>query len=394
MTDGAPAVKATQDMEDDDMSIDLDRMPKLGFGLMRLPQADGKIDLEQVCRMVDDSLAAGFNYFDTAYVYHGGNSEKVVKEALAKRHPRESFMVATKLPAWCMKTPADRDRIFEEQLERCGLDYFDFYLLHSVEDGTNGDTYDRLDCWNWAKAKKAAGKIRHFGFSFHGSPEYLEQQLDAHPEVEFVQIQLNYADWENPVVRSGRLYEILRGRGIPMIIMEPVKGGSLAKLLPELEAKFIAANPQASIASWALRFVGSLPGVMTILSGMSTEAQMKDNIATFSDFKPLSEEERAVVEEVRAAMMGVPQIGCTACRYCTDGCPMNIAIPDVFRAVNTYRLYKEEFRPKNFYQGLVAQGHGRASDCVACGQCEGVCPQHLPIIELLKEAAEAFDEAK
>ena len=373
------------------MSIDLDRMPKLGFGLMRLPEKDGAIDLAEVCQMADAYLAAGLNYFDTAYVYHGGNSEKIVKEALVKRHPRDSFMVATKLPAWCMKQEADRDRIFNEQLERCGVDYFDFYLLHSVEDGGNGGTYERLDCYNWALQKKSEGKIRHFGFSFHGSPEYLERTLDAHPEVEFVQIQLNYADWENPVVRSGRLYEILRGRGIPMIIMEPVKGGTLAKLTPELEAKYRAVRPESSIASWALRFVASLPGVMTVLSGMSTPEQMADNIATFTHFEPMTDAERAVVDEVRAIMLNVEQIGCTACRYCTDGCPMNIAIPDVFRAVNTMKLYNEEFRPKSFYGGLIAQGHGRAADCVACGQCEGVCPQHLPIIELLKDASARLD---
>lgn len=373
------------------MSIDLNRMPKLGFGMMRLPEKKGNIDIDQVCRMVDAYLQAGMNYFDSAYVYHGGNSEKAMKEALTKRHPRESFMLATKLPAWCMRKPEDRDRIFNEQLERCGVDYFDFYLLHSVEDGGNGDTYERLDCYNWGLQKKAEGKIRHFGFSFHGSPEYLEKTLDAHPEIEFVQIQLNYADWENPVVRSGKLYEILHRRNIPMIIMEPVKGGTLAKLTPELEAKYKAARPDASIASWALRFVGSLPGVMTILSGMSTEEQMLDNISTFRRFEPLTEKEQALVREVRTIMLNVPQIGCTACRYCTDGCPMHISIPDVFRAVNTMTLYGDEFRPKAFYGGLIGQGYGRASDCIACGQCEGVCPQHLPIINLLKDASARLD---
>ena len=373
------------------MSIDLSRMPKLGFGMMRLPEQDGKIDIDHVNRMVDAYMQAGMNYFDTAYVYHGGNSEKTVREALAKRYPRESFMVATKLPAWCLKTEADRDRIFNEQLERCGLDYFDFYLLHSVEDGGNGDTYERLDCYRWALGKKAEGKIRHFGFSFHGSPEYLEKQLDAHPEIEFVQIQLNYADWENPVVCSGRLYEILHGRNIPMIIMEPVKGGTLAKLRPDLEEKYRTARPENSIASWALRFVGSLPGVMTILSGMSTEEQIRDNIRTFSNFVPLTEEEKALINEVRSIMLDVPQIGCTACRYCTDGCPMNISIPDVFRAVNTMTLYNEVFRPKAFYGGVIGQGHGRAADCIGCGQCESVCPQHLPIIDLLKDASAKLD---
>ncbi len=373
------------------MSIELSTMPKLGFGLMRLPEKDGKIDTAHVCRMVDAYMQAGMNYFDTAYVYHGGNSEKAIREALVKRYPREKFMLATKLPAWVLKGKEDRDRVFNEQRERCGVDYFDFYLLHSIEDGGNGATYERLDCFNWGLQKKAEGKIRHFGFSFHGSPAYLIRTLDAHPEIEFVQIQLNYADWKNPVVRSGELYEILHSRNIPMIIMEPVKGGTLASLSPELEGMYKAARPDASIASWALRFVGSLPGVMTILSGMSTEEQMKDNIRTFTDFEPLTDEERELVHKVRAIMLDVPQIGCTSCRYCTPGCPMNISIPDVFRAVNTMNLYGDVFRPKNFYGGLIGQGHGRASDCIACGQCEGVCPQHLPIIDLLKQASEKLD---
>ncbi len=373
------------------MSIDLQKMPKLGFGLMRLPEKDGTIDSEHLNRMVDAYMQAGMNYFDTAYVYHGGNSEKAIKEALMKRYPRDRFMLATKLPAWCLKQPEDRDRIFNEQLERCGVDYFDFYLLHSIEDGSNGDTYERLDCFSWGLQKKAEGKIRHFGFSFHGSPAYLIKVLDAHPEIEFVQIQLNYADWKNPVVRSGELYEILHGRNIPMIIMEPVKGGTLAKLTPELEGLYKSARPDASVASWALRFVGSLPGVMTILSGMSTAEQMMDNINTFVHFEPLTEKEQDLVSHVREVMLDVPQIGCTSCRYCTPGCPMRISIPDVFRAVNTMTLYGDVFRPKAFYGGLIGQGYGRASECIACGQCEGVCPQHLPIIELLKDASGKLD---
>ena len=373
------------------MSIELNTMPKLGFGLMRLPEKDGSVDIEHVSRMVDVYMQAGMNYFDTAYVYHGGNSEKAIKEALVKRWPRDKFMLATKLPAWCLKEPADRDRIFSEQLERCGVDYFDFYLLHSIEDGGNGDTYERLDCFNWALQKKAEGKIRHFGFSFHGSPAYLIQVLDRHPEVEFVQIQLNYADWKNPVVRSGELYEILHARNVPMIIMEPVKGGMLAGLTPELEAMYKAVRPEASVASWALRFVGSLPGVMTILSGMSAEEQVRDNIGTFTNFEPLTDEERELVGKVRDIMLNVPQIGCTSCRYCTPGCPMNISIPDVFRAVNTMTLYGDVFRPKAFYGGVIGQGHGRAADCIGCGQCESVCPQHLPIIDLLKDAAGKLD---
>ena len=372
------------------MAIDVDKMPKLGFGMMRLPEKDGKIDHEQVCAMVDKYLQTGMNYFDTAYVYHGGKSEVAAREALVKRHPRDSFMLATKLPAWEIKKPEDVERVFNEQLERAGVSYFDFYLLHSIEDGSNYDTYVKYDCFSWGMKKKAEGKIRHFGFSFHGSPELLETILDAHPEVEFVQIQLNYLDRTNPVVRSQRLYEILHERNIPIIVMEPVRGGMLANMAPEIEAKFKARQPERSVASWALRFVGSLPGVMTILSGMSNEEQMADNIRTFSDFEPLADDELKIINEVTEEILAIPQIGCTACKYCCDGCPKKISIPDVFRTINTLRRYPDDWRSKNFYSGLV-QRSGRASDCIGCGQCERVCPQHLPIIELMKEAAGILD---
>ena len=371
--------------------IDVKSMPKLGFGMMRLPETDGKIDHEEVCRMVDAYMDAGLNYFDTAYVYHSGLSEVEAGKAIVERYPRESFMLATKLPGWELKTKEDRDRIFQEQLKRTGAGYFDYYLLHSIEEG-NASVYESLDCFRWGAKKKEEGLIRHFGFSFHGKPELLVKILDTHPEPEFVQIQLNYLDWNNAVVKSGELYEILHERNIPMIIMEPVKGGTLASLKPELEAKYKAVKPEASIASWAFRFVGSLPGVMTILSGMTHEDQMKDNIHTFAHFEPLSEEERSVVKEVTRIIQDIPQIGCTACRYCCDGCPMNISIPDVFGAINTMNLYQKDFRPRAFYDGLVTSGKGRASDCVACGQCESVCPQHLPIISLMQEAAEKLDK--
>ena len=373
------------------MSVNVNAMPKLGFGLMRLPEKDGKIDLEEFSRMVDACMAAGMNYFDTAYVYHGGQSESAAREAIVKRYPRDSFYLATKLPAWCIQKAEDVDKIFNEQLDKAGVDYFDFYLLHSLEDGGNYDTYEKYDCFAWGMQKKAKGKIKHLGFSYHGSPELLETVLDKHPETEFVQIQLNYADWNNPVVRSGQLYEILHRRNIPMIIMEPVKGGTLANLTPELEARYKAVRPDASAASWALRFVGSLPGVMTILSGMTHEDQTLDNISTFANFEPLSEGEKAVIGEVTKIMLDTPQIGCTACRYCCDGCPMKISIPDVFRTVNTMRLYREEFRPKTFYKGLTERS-GKASACIGCGQCERVCPQHLPVISLMKEAADMLDK--
>ena len=372
------------------MGIDLSTMPKLGFGLMRLPEKDGVIDIEHVCRMVDDYMKMDYHYFDTAYIYHGGKSEGAAKEALVKRYPRDSFMLATKLPAWEIKKESDIERIFNEQLERAGVDYFDFYLLHSIEDGANYETYIKYNCIEWGVKKREEGKIKHFGFSFHGSPELLKEILDNHDEFEFVQIQLNYLDRTNPVVRSEELYNILHERNMPIIVMEPVRGGMLANMAPDIEAKFKAKRPDASVASWALRYVASLPGVMTVLSGMSNEEQILDNIKTFTDFEPVNEEEMKIINEVTNEILSIPQIGCTSCKYCTKGCPKNISIPDVFRTINTLRRYPDDWRSKNFYNGLVSR-HGRASDCVGCGQCEGVCPQHLPIIELLKEAAEKLD---
>ena len=372
------------------MEIDMSKMPKLGFGLMRLPEKDGAIELDRVGDMVDRYMKAGMNYFDTAYVYHGGKSEVAARECLVKRYPRESFMLATKLPAWEIKKEADIDRIFNEQRERAGVDYFDFYLLHSIEDGSNYEVYEKFDCFSWGLKAKEQGLIRHLGFSFHGTPELLEKVLDKHPEMEFVQIQLNYLDRTNPVVHSQKLYDILHERNIPIIVMEPVRGGMLANMAPEIEAKFKARQPDKSVASWALRYVGSLPGVMTILSGMSTEEQMDDNIGTFSNFEPLADDEMKIIDEVTDEILSIPQIGCTACKYCTDGCPMHISIPDVFRTINTLRRYPDDWRAKNFYSGVASRG-GRAADCVGCGQCEGVCPQHLPIIDLLKEAAGILD---
>ncbi|MBE6765689.1 MAG: Fe-S oxidoreductase [Ruminococcaceae bacterium] len=363
---------------------------RLGFGLMRLPEIDGNIDMDTVRKMVDRFMESGFTYFDTAYVYHGGNSESVVKEALVGRYPRDSYTVATKLPAWAMNCADDRDRILNEQLERAGVEYFDYYLLHSLEDGGNYDAYEKYDCFSWGLEKKAEGKIKKFGFSYHGTPELLVRVLDKHPEVEFVQIQLNYADWDNAIVHSGKLYEILRERNIPIIVMEPVKGGTLAQVDDDIAEMFSCARPGKSAASWAMRFVGSLDGIDVILSGMSNMEQLEDNLATFTNFEPLTDSDREIIEKVKEKMLAVPLVQCTSCRYCCDGCPSGIKIPDIFRALNTLRKFPEDNRPHFFYGGLTSDS-GKASDCIGCAQCEAVCPQHLPIVELLKEAAEKFD---
>lgn len=368
---------------------------KLGFGLMRLPKVEDasgeRIDLGQVERMVDAFLDAGLTYFDTAYVYHDGQSERVAREALVERHPREAFTLATKLPAWKLEKPEDMQRIFDEQLERTGAGFFDYYLLHNVAD-EHIDIYERMGAWEWAQRLRDEGLIRHLGFSFHDTADVLDRLLTEHPEVEFVQLQINYLDWGHDVVQSGACYEVAERHGVPVVVMEPVKGGTLAKLPEDVAAPLTALDASASQASWALRFAASLSQVKMVLSGMSTEAQMADNLATLapSAFKPLTQEERDALHEVVSRYTSVETVGCTACRYCTPGCPQGIDIPAIISCVNNRRRYRDS-RSEMAYQRALTAGSARASACVACGQCESACPQHLPIIEVLKEAAEAFD---
>ncbi len=361
---------------------------KLGFGLMRLPKlADGKaIDVEQVKQMVDLFLEAGGTYFDTAYVYDEGRSEEAIKLALVDRYPRESYTLATKLNAW-LGSPdeATAKKQFEISLQRTGAGYFDYYLLHALQ-RNNYTVYENYGLWDFVKEQKAKGLIKHYGFSFHGDPDLLEELLTAHPDVDFIQLQINYADWENPDVASRACWEIARKHNVSVTVMEPIKGGALANPIPQVQEIFKKANPDLSCASWAIRYVASLEGIITVLSGMSNLAQMEDNLSYMKDFHPLTEAEQQVIVAARAALDAVDTIKCTACHYCTEGCPMGIPIPEIFAVRNDDMLFNRGEGAKRSY-AWVTNDKGKASDCIQCGQCEGACPQHLPIITYLQDCA-------
>ncbi len=362
---------------------------KLGFGMMRLPlKEDGvTIDIERTCSMADSFISQGFTYFDTAYGYHGGESERALKAAVVSRHPRESFTVATKLPAWMINQKEDVDRIFNEQLEKTGAGYFDYYLLHAVS-ADKLDVYDGFGCWDYCLEKKKEGKIKHFGFSFHDSAKVLDDILKAHPEAEFVQLQINYLDWENDAVQARLCYEVAEKHGVPVVVMEPVKGGTLAKLPEPVEA-ILKSKSDASIASWAIRFAASLDNVFMVLSGMSDESQMEDNISTMKDFKKLDENEMDAIGCALDAYKSYNAVPCTACRYCQDGCPMSIRIPDVIAALNQAKVYGLGQKARGMYEKAL-EGAGDPAECISCGQCSSVCPQHLDIPEIMREAAEKF----
>ena len=370
---------------------------KLGFGLMRMPQLDpadpAKVDVEQVKKMVDRFLEAGFTYFDTAWMYNGFASESVAKQALVDRHPRDSFTLATKLHAGFFDSLEGRDKVFNAQLEKTGAGYFDYYLLHGIE-ADMYPKYERFGCFDWLLEKKAKGLVKHAGFSFHDTPELLDEILTKHPEMEFVQLQVNYLDWESPWVRSRACYEMARKHDKPVIVMEPAKGGTLARVPAAAEKLFKDHDPAMSVPSWAIRFAASLPGVMMVLSGMSSLEQMEDNVSYMADFQPLTEEEKQMCFRAAEIINGQIAIPCTGCSYCTEGCPQHIAIPQYFS------LYNEDMREHleekgwtvNFTNYDILSGKfGKASECIACGQCEGVCPQHLPIIENLKKVAAHYE---
>lgn len=372
-------------------------MKKLGFGMMRLPMPDpkeqSKIDVEQVRRMVDTFLDRGFVYFDTAYFYHERQSENVVREALTSRYPRDRFLLADKLPVSIMKesTPEDQDAIFQGQLQKCGVSYFDYYLVHCLNTA-NYVTAQRLDSFGYLMGQKEAGKIRHLGFSFHDTAEVLDRILTDHPEVEFVQLQLNYLDWEDERVQSKKCYEVCVKHDKKVIVMEPVKGGRLADLPEEAAALLREAHPDWSPASWAIRFAAGLEHVMMVLSGMSNLDQLLDNTGYMGDFQPLTGGEVKLLEKCAQILSAVPAIACTACRYCVDGCPQSIAIPDYFALYNADQQKLRQGRgvDKAGYEKLAALG-GKASDCVQCRQCEEKCPQRLPVTEWLERVKKTYE---
>ena len=360
-----------------------------GFGCMRLPMKGKEVDQAEFSRMVDTYIAAGFNYFDTARVYLGGQSETTIRECIAKRYPREAFVLADKLSASLFNSREEIRPLFEKQLESCGVEYFDFYLMHS-QNRDVFEKYKRCHAYEQAFELKKEGKVRHVGLSFHDKADVLEDILKQYPQVEFVQIQLNYLDYDDLAVQGRQCYEMCRKYNKPVIVMEPVKGGSLVNL-PDDAAQVLKSLKGGSPASYAIRFAAGFDGIFMVLSGMSNMEQMQDNISFMQDFRPLDKRETEAVKNVCGIYQSKRLIPCTACRYCTDGCPKQIDIPNLFSCLNAKKLYND-WNADYYYSDVCTVNNGKASDCIGCGKCERSCPQHLPIRALLKDVAKEFEK--
>ena len=360
-----------------------------GFGCMRLPMLNGEVDQTQMCAMVDTFIENGFNYFDTAHGYMGGKSETALRECLTSRYPRNKYILTDKLTNFFFKKQEDIRPFFEKQLAACGVDYFDFYLMHAQ----NAETFaffKSCKAYETALELKAEGKFRHFGISFHDTADVLEQILAEYPQIEVVQIQFNYVDYDDPAVQSRKCYEVCKKYGKPIIVMEPVKGGNLANLPDDAKA-VLDALQGGSPASYAIRYAAGFDGIMMVISGMSDMAQMDDNINAMKDYKPLSEAELAAIDKVKEVFTSKNLIPCTSCRYCTAGCPKEILIPDLFACLNAKKVFNN-WNTDYYYNNVYTTRNGKASDCIKCGKCEHACPQHLSIRELLVDVAREFDK--
>ena len=369
---------------------DLDKnVGKLGFGMMRLPRKGDGIDIEETKKLVDAFMISRFNYFDTAFAYPG--SEEAIKEALVNRYPRKSYYLASKCAIWSgCKEKEDAEKELDISLERTGAGYFDFYLLHALNKDS-AKTFEEWGLWEYFLKKKEEGLIRHLGFSFHDSPEVLDDILSKHPEAEFVQLQINWADWEDPKVQSKGSWEVARKHNKDIIVMEPVKGGLLADPHPLVKEVFSSSDPNASPASWAIRFASSLDGVMTVLSGMNTLEMLGDNVKTMWNFKGFDAKQRETIEKAREVFSSLPSIPCTKCDYCAKVCPMDIGISGTFAAMNTLLLYGNETIAKDRYKALVInKGRKNPEKCIKCGKCEEACPQHIEIRSNMEKAKEHF----
>lgn len=359
-----------------------------GFGFMRLPKKDDIIDYDLTKEMVDTFMNSGFNYFDTAHGYMEMQSEPALKECLTSRYPRNSYILTDKLSDGFFKTQEDILPLFNEQLSQCGVEYFDFYLMHA-QNATNFEKYKQCRAYETALELKKEGKIKHLGISFHDKSEVLDKILTEYPQVEVVQIQFNYLDYDDDAVEGRKCYEICKKHNKPIIVMEPVKGGSLVNI-PDSAKNIFKELGDSSPASYAIRFAASFDGVFMVLSGMSNIEQVNDNLSFMTDFKPLNEKEFDAIGKVCGIIKNENLIPCTACRYCVDGCPADIPIPEIFACLNAKKQFKD-WNSTYYYKEVHTANRSKASDCLQCGKCEKICPQHLEIRALLKKASKEFD---